>query len=251
MIKYSEEKKAIINPDDFVSKIDNIPKVAIACYSHVLFDKIVKDYHGVEIGRLDYTDSVKIIYKIEYECHEYALFMMSVGSPAAATTIEDVHAMGCEKFIVFGNCGVLSREIDDLAIIIPNKAIREEGVSQHYLGVGEDIQVNEKYIDTFKEILKDKGYSYVEGTTWTTDAFYRETLEKVNMMRDKGAICVEMEVAALQAVCDFRGIELFTFFYAADNLDSEEWDKRSLSGSSMIDKKITIMELALALAKKM
>ena len=58
MIKYSEEMRAIINPDDFVSKIDNIPKVAIACYSHVLFDKIVKDYHGVEIGRLDYTDSV-------------------------------------------------------------------------------------------------------------------------------------------------------------------------------------------------
>lgn len=228
-----------------------MPNIAIACYSHVLFDKIVMNYHGIEIGRLDYTDSVKIIYKIEYKDCEYALFMMSVGAPAAATTIEDVHAMGCDKFIVFGNCGVLSKEIDDLAIIIPNKAIREEGVSQHYLGVGEDIVVNEKYINTFKEILKDKGYSYVEGTTWTTDAFYRETLEKVDMMRDKGAICVEMEVAALQAVCDFRGIDLFTFFYAADNLDSEEWDKRSLSGSSKIDKKITIMELALSLAEKM
>ena len=250
MIKYSEEMRAIINPDDFVSKIDNIPKVAIACYSHVLFDKIVKDYHGVEIGRLDYTDSVKIIYKIEYECHEYALFMMSVGSPAAATTIEDVHAMGCEKFIVFGNCGVLSREIDDLAIIIPNKAIREEGVSQHYLGVGEDIQVNEKYMNTFKEILKDKGYSYVEGTTWTTDAFYRETLEKVNMMRDKGAICVEMEVAALQAVCDFRGIDLFTLFYAADNLENEYWDERSLSGSEKIDEKMAVVSLTLELASK-
>ena len=251
MIRYSKEQRAIINPDDFVNKIDNMPNIAIACYSHVLFDKIVMNYHGIEIGRLDYTDSVKIIYKIEYKDCEYALFMMSVGAPAAATTIEDVHAMGCDKFIVFGNCGVLSKGIDDLAIIIPNKAIREEGVSQHYLGVGEDIVVNEKYINTFKEILKDKGYSYVEGTTWTTDAYYRETLEKVDMMRYKGAICVEMEVAALQAVCDFRGIDLFTFFYAADNLDSEKWDKRSLSGSSKIDKKITIMELALSLAEKM
>ena len=43
MIRYSEEKRAIINPNDFVSKIDNMPKVAIACYSHVLFDKIVID----------------------------------------------------------------------------------------------------------------------------------------------------------------------------------------------------------------
>ena len=102
-----------------------------------------------------------------------------------------------------------------------------------------------------KDILNQKNYSYIEGTTWTTDAFYRETKDKVADMKSLGAICVEMEAAALQAVCDFRNIDLITFFYAADNLDSDYWDKRSLLGKEKIDDKILVMDLALELADRM
>lgn len=250
MNKYCDELEAVINPLDFVKKVDNMPEIAIACYSHVLFDKIVNSYQCKEIAKLDYTDMEKRIYEIEYNKKRFALFMMSVGGPAAATCIEDLHAMGCNKFIVFGNCGVLDKRIDDLSIIIPNKAIRDDGVSYHYVENSFDILVNKKYTDIFKRILDDCGYSYVSGTTWTTDAFYRETRSKVAKMKEYGAICVEMEVASLQAVCDFRGIDLFTFFYAADNLENEYWDKRSLSGSEKIDEKMAVVSLALELASK-
>ena len=57
-----------------------------------------------------------------------------------------------------------------------------------------------------------------------------------------------MEASALQAVCDFRGCELFIFFYAGDNLAGEEWDKRSLSGDIKLDEKSKIAYLALELA---
>lgn len=249
--RYSKEKVAIINPSDFVKKIDGMPEIAIACYSHVLFDKIIEKYQGEVIGELDYTDTVKKIYRIEYKGNKYAMFMMSVGAPAAATCIEDVHAMGANKFIVFGNCGVLDKNVADLAIIIPNKAIRGDGLSYHYIEDSLFIDINKKYSNVFKRILNNKGYSYVEGTTWTTDAFYRETKEKVIKMKNNGAICVEMEAAALQAVCDFRGIDLMTFFYAADNLDNDYWDKRSLSGNERVEDKILVMELALELAREM
>ena len=106
-------------------------------------------------------------------------------------------------------------------------------------------------VTTVSRVLNNKGYSYVEGTTWTTDAFYRETKEKVIKMKNNGAICVEMEAAALQAVCDFRGIDLMTFFYAADNLDNDYWEKRSLSGNERVEDKILVMELALELAREM
>ena len=251
MERYSKEKVAVINPIDFVKKIDGMPEVGIACYSHVLFNKIIEKYQGEVIGELDYTDTVKKIYRIEYKGNKYAMFMMSVGAPAAATCIEDVHAMGCNKFIVFGNCGVLDKKVVDLAIIIPNRAIRDDGLSYHYIEDNFFIDINKKYSNIFKRILNNKGYSYIEGTTWTTDAFYRETKEKVIRMKNNGAICVEMEAAALQAVCDFRGIDLMTFFYAADNLDNDYWDKRSLSGHEKIDDKILVMELALELAKEM
>ena len=249
--RYSKEKVAIINPSDFVKKIEGMPEIGIACYSHVLFNEIVTKYHGEEIGSLNYTDMLKKIYKISYNNKQYAIFMMSVGAPAAATCIEDIHAMGCNKFIVFGNCGVLDKNIEDLAIIIPTNAIRDEGLSSHYLEYNKTIKLNEKYGSMLKDILNQKNYSYIEGTTWTTDAFYRETKDKVADMKSLGAICVEMEAAALQAVCDFRNIDLITFFYAADNLDSDYWDKRSLLGKEKINDKILVMDLALELADRM
>ena len=109
------------------------------------------------------------------------------------------------------------------------------------------IEVNKKYRDTFKQVLTECGYPYVEGMSWTTDACYRETREKVNRRKAQGAICVEMECAGMQAVCDFRGTELFQFFYAGDNLDHSSWDPRSLSGGSRLDDKTKIMFLAFEL----
>ena len=39
-----------------------------------------------------------------------------------------------------------------------------------------------------------------------------------------------MECSAVQAVCDFRGLELYVFFTSGDLLDSPKWDKRHENG---------------------
>jgi len=65
-----------------------------------------------------------------------------------------------------------------------------------------------------------------------------------------GAICVEMECAAMQAMCDFRGVDFFQFLYAGDNLDQVHWDPRSLGGLERLDEKERIALLALELAVK-
>ncbi len=41
-----------------------------------------------------------------------------------------------------------------------------------------------------------------------------------------------MECAALQAMCDFRGLELYTFFTGGDLLDAPEWDARFVEGET-------------------
>ena len=48
-------------------------------------------------------------------------------------------------------------------------------------------------------MLDEFGYSHVQGTTWTTDAFYRETRAKVEARKRMGAVCVEMECAAVRS----------------------------------------------------
>ena len=248
--EFDNNKEAIINPNNFHNKIENMPEVAIACFSHKLFDKIVAGGKCIKIAELHNTGEYKNVYEIEYNGHRFALFKVGVGAPVAVGDIEDIHAMGVNKFIIFGNCGVLDDSIDDCSVIIPNKALRDEGTSFHYMEPSISVDLNKKYVSEFKGILGRFGYSYTEGATWTTDAFYRETRDKVNRRKAEGAITVEMEASALQAVCDFRGCELFIFFYAGDNLAGDEYDKRSLSGDIKLDEKSRIAYLALELACK-
>ena len=108
-------------------------------------------------------------------------------------------AMGSKRIILLGNCGVLDKSIEDCGIIIPTSALRDEGTSYHYAKASDTIEVNKKYKEEFKEVLKEFGYPYVEGRTWTTDAPYRETKDKVALRKKQGAICVEMECSAMQA----------------------------------------------------
>jgi len=245
--EFDNNKNAVINPCDFIKKINNMPEVAIACFSSVLFEKIINGSKCIEIGKLHNTNGYKSIYEIEYKGKRLAIFMMAVGAPAAVADIEDIHEMGSKKIIVFGNCGVLDNEIDDCSIIIPNRALRDEGTSFHYMSPSKDILVNKKYISEFEQIINDFGYKYTKGTTWTTDAFYRETRDIINNRRMEGAKVVEMEASALQAVADFRGFDLFIFFYAGDNLAGDNWDKRSLDGEVKLDEKSRIAYLALEL----
>ena len=93
-----------------------------------------------------------------------------------------------------------------------------------------------------------KDYSHTKGKVWTTDALFRETRSKVDKRKDSGCICVDMECSAMSAVSKFRNKDFFQFFYAADNLDSDKWDKRSLSNKSKLDEKFEILLLALDLA---
>lgn len=250
LFDFDDTKDAVINPSNVIDKVENMPEVAIACFSKTLFEKIVEGAKCVEIARVRNTNGDRIIYDVEYNNKRLALFNISVGAPAAVADLEEIHAMGVNKFIVFGNCGVLDKNIEDCGIIIPNEAIRDEGTSYHYLKPEKTIKVNNKYVLEFKEILDKFGYSYTEGMTWTIDAFYRETRNKISSRVMMGAKCVEMECSALQSVADFRDFDLFMFFYAGDNLDLPEWDKRSLSGDVKLDEKSRIAILALELGYK-
>ena len=57
-----------------------------------------------------------------------------------------------------------------------------------------------------------------------------------------------MECSAIAALSKFRERDIFHFFYAADNLDAEEWDVRSLSNETNILEKDRIATIAMELA---
>lgn len=75
-------------------------------------------------------------------------------------------------------------------------------------------------------VLNRRGLPHLTGKTWTTDAPYRETPDKIAMRRKEGCLTVEMEAAALMAAAQFRGVTLGQVLYGGDDLSGETWDKR-------------------------
>lgn len=248
--EFDPSKSAVINPDMIVEKIETFPDVTVSCFSLKLFEKLLEFFEPEQIGESHSATGVVPIYKVKYKGETFALYQSFVGEPACGGLYEDIIAMGSKCLILLGNCGVLDRNIEDCGIIIPTKAIRDEGLSYHYAPAGETINVNTKYRELFKDVLKEFNYPYVEGITWTTDACYRETRDKVNKRKAQGAICVEMECAGMQALCNFRETDFFQFFYAGDNLDHSQWQPRSISGKTRLDDKSKIALLAFELGLK-
>ncbi|MBQ1522739.1 MAG: nucleoside phosphorylase, partial [Erysipelotrichaceae bacterium] len=137
-------------------------------------------------------------------------------------------------------------DVSEGRVIIPTEAYRDEGTSYHYAPASDFITV--KNADKLAEMMEQLEVGYVKGKTWTTDAFYRETVNNRNKRVEQGCICVEMECSRLQAMCDFRGIELYQFVYAADSLDSS-WSRRIL-GNLEMDSRLKYFYLAWEIAKR-
>ena len=224
--EFDANKTAIINPDMCVEKIENFPEITISCFSEELFNEVLEFFRAKEIASVHSASGVNPIYEVTYKGKRFAMFKSMVGEPLCVGQYEEIIAMGSKRLILLGNCGVLDKRIEDCGIIIPIKAVRDEGTSYHYAEPCDTIDVNHNYRDEFKKVLKE---------------FKRKGM---------GAVCVEMECAGMQALCDFRGTEFFQFFYAGDNLDHSSWEPRSISGSTRLDEKSKIMLLAFELGFK-
>ena len=168
----------------------------------------------------------------------------------AVGQLEELKAVGFKNIIVLGSCGVLDKRIEADKILIPSVALRDEGTSYHYAPASDEISYNEALLLTMEKAFNNAGIEHVRAKTWTTDAFYRETADKVKRRMAVGAEVVDMEASALMAWTQFRQANVYQFFYTADYVDhhNEEWDKRHEERTADV---MTFFEVALAIAKEL
>ena len=248
LAQFDPNPHAVFDPEMVFKTIPDFPETVVSVFSHQLFHAVLNFLGGEKVAETHDVDGIWPVYVVNYKGHRFAYYKARLGAPACVSCFEDLIAYGGKRIILLGNCGVLDRSIKDCGIIIPTAALRDEGTSYHYAPAADLIEVNKKYREDLISVLNEFGYPYVEGVTWTTDGFFRETRDKVEARKAMGAVSVEMECAAMQALCDFRGVEFFQFLYAGDNLDHSSWDPRSVHGSARLDDKEKIALLAFELA---
>ena len=101
---------------------------------------------------------------------------------------------------------------------MPTRALRDEGSSYHYLPASRYIELDNPVLATIESVLRTEGLPFVPCTSWTTDAFFRETKDMVAYRRSEGCLCVEMECAALAACARLRGAAFGQLLFTADSL---------------------------------
>jgi purine-nucleoside phosphorylase len=143
-----------------------------------------------------------------------------IGAPVAAVMLEDLIALGCRRVISIGTCGGMSQELSVGELVLPERAVRDEGTSHHYLPAGEPARANGELTSRLADELQDRGLMHRRSATWTTDAIYRETADEVRAHVAAGVDVVEMEAAALFAVAQVRGADVASLLVVSDIIDT-------------------------------
>lgn len=144
-----------------------------------------------------------------------------IGAPVVASLTEEMIAWGVRRLVILSWGGALQTSLNTADIVLTDKAIRDEGVSQHYLPTEKFAHANESLNGKIKKYLPE---GFVSGVTWTTDAPYRETREEIQQYQAEGVQVVEMEIASLFAVAQVRGVEAAAMVVVADKLANLEWE---------------------------
>jgi uridine phosphorylase len=195
------------------------------CFFGDAVRRIAREREAEKVAELYSEHGVHPIFELTHRGEQVAFFQPGVGAPLAALFMEEAIDYGCRAFVACGGAGAL----DDLALghpVVVSGAVRDEGTSYHYLAPSRLIEAPPAAVAVIEATLRGAGVAFTTGITWTTDAVYRETRDKVSLRRAEGCVTVEMEAAALLAVARFRAVVLGQLVYAGDSLAGESWDDR-------------------------
>lgn len=226
ILEYDPTREAFVEPSKVIKPRD-MPEHCVICFFKDVINKVITEHNGRMLVENRWEDGPHPVYEISYKGQRLAFYHPGVGAALAASTLEEVIAFGCRKFIACGGCGVLDQGIALGSLVIVSGAVRDEGISYHYLPPAREVAANELGVTTLVNILVKRGIPYRIEKTWTTDAPYRETLGKIAKRRQEGCLVVEMEAAGMMAVAQYREVILGQILYGGDDLSGVEWDSRN------------------------
>ncbi len=225
LFEFDPEKRAIIEPSEHIQRQD-VPEHGVICFFGEVVRKIVAEHNGKVIYTFRSEMGEHPVYEIEFEGQRLAFFHSAVGAPLASGLLEEAIALGISRFVAVGGCGVLDKSITVGNIILPIAAVRDEGTSYHYLPPAREVMVEADVVEALASVLEAEGLPYIKTKTWTTDAFFRETVARAAKRVSEGCLTVEMEMAAFLSVAYFRGVKFGQYLYGGDIVLAEGWDHR-------------------------
>jgi uridine phosphorylase len=164
-----------------------------------------------------------------------------IGCPSAAIALEELTGAGADTFIRVGTAGAMQRHIRTGDIGIITGAIRDEGTSRHYLPMEFPAVADIDVTVALREGAREIGHPVHLGVAQSKDSFYGqhepermpiagELGRRWDAWTAGGAICSEMEAAALYIVAStlrVRAGGAMLIFQNLDHAEPTEEDRRN------------------------
>ena len=218
---------ALFGPEHFLAYLreqgglhpESVPEAFVMCYERRLFDEIERDelvrpvahrsrrYFAIDVG----------------DAQIGVAGGFGIGAPAAAVVLEELIALGARRFVSIGLAGALCGDLAIGDLVVCTEAVRDEGVSHHYVPASRTIAPSTELTERLRRALEEEAVAFTVGPTWTIDTPYRETIDEVRHYQADGVLTVEMEAAALFAVGVHRGVDVAAAFVISDLLTEDRW----------------------------
>ncbi len=172
----------------------------------------------------------------------------AVGAPFAVLVAEELIASGARLVLSITSAGQLDPTLVSPCFVVIDRALRGDGTSHCYLPPAESVAAPTVLVDPAVAALRRAGEPVVAGTTWTTDAPFRETATALWEARARGAIAVEMEAAGLYAFAEAAGAPVLCLAQITNQLAQIDGDFEKGPESGAIDALRILTTVAATLA---
>lgn len=134
-----------------------------------------------------------------------AIACLGPGATTVVTQVEHLVQLGVRLFVIAGPAPAISTALQPGDCLVAKRALRDDGVSQHYLAPCRYVEANEALAARLVAEAAARGLTPITGATWTIPTPYRTTEEEIQTYRAEGVLATEMSTAALFAVASALG----------------------------------------------
>jgi uridine phosphorylase len=228
LFDHALDSPSAFKPEELVSSVREtrgLPKVSVPAICVLDFDGDLTDWlsnHGIATPFAAWACFHTTMYLVEAEGIRCGLIARTIGGPYAVLIAEQLRVAGVQLILGLTSAGRISPSLPLPCLVVVTSAVRDEGTSLHYLPPAQDIACPTPISDLLSNELSGLNRSVVQGSVWTTDAPYRETLEQLQCHANAGVLAVEMQAASLFAFATALQVDIGIVAHVTNALDHQD-----------------------------
>ncbi len=171
-----------------------------------------------------------------YDGLELGVIPFAVGGAFAVLVAEELASSGAQLVVSVTSAGQVLPLAKPPYFVVLQKAWRDEGTSLHYLPPSQWSQLPPRLAAALDGAFDGLDAMVVAGTSWTTDAPFRETASAIVAARLAGVHAVEMEAASLYAYAAARQRDVVCVAHVTNTMavHGDDFEKGEQAGTARI-----------------